>query len=149
MSRTELEKLRRTRSQIHFQLGKLEPLVAGYHAKLTEVEARMLELDPQFWLTPRRYKANPYFARNELPRLAITILREAGEPLPIRVIAARALATKGVTLPDRKTWRSVRVQLQKMFWRLDRRGLTVLVGEGIGAKRAIMPPAANTRTNQR
>lgn len=143
MDRTEIEKLRRTRSQIHFQLAKMEPLVAKYHAKLTEVEARMLELDPQFWLTPRRYKRNPYFARNELPRVAITILREAGEPLPIRVIAARALATKGVALPDRKAWKGIRVQLQKLFWRLDRRGLTVLVGEGSRTKRALAVNVAN------
>ena len=39
MRDTDLTKLRRKRSRIHFQLAKLEPLVAAYHAKLVEVEA--------------------------------------------------------------------------------------------------------------
>ena len=42
------------------------------------------------------------FARGELPRVALAILREAGEPLPIRVIAARALARKDCSAPTRR-----------------------------------------------
>lgn len=67
----------------------------------------------------------------------MTVLREAGEPLPIRVIAVRMLAMKGVTLPDPKTRKAVRMRIRIMFAGLDRRGLTVRVGEGRDAKRAL------------
>jgi hypothetical protein len=54
-----------------------------------------MELAPELELPPRFRKPNPVFARGELPRLALAILREAGEPLPIAAIAVRALKAKG------------------------------------------------------
>ncbi len=65
MPDTELANLRRRRCRIHANLAKLEPLVADYHAKLAQVEAAIMALDPQLWLPPRRYKRNPVFARQE------------------------------------------------------------------------------------
>jgi hypothetical protein len=73
----------------------LEPMVADYHAKLATVEAAILAIDPQLWLPPRRYKPNPVFARQELPRLVMGILRDAKEPLAVRDIARLTLAAKG------------------------------------------------------
>ena len=140
MRDTDLTKLRRKRSRIHFQLAKLEPLVAAYHAKLVEVEAAILALDPQLWLPPRRYQPNPHFARNELPRLAIAILREANEPLPTRVIARRALAAKGVVYPDRRAFKVTRTRLVQFLSKLDRRGITRKVGQGKATRRALAVP---------
>jgi hypothetical protein len=54
MKDSDLTKLRRARSRVHQQLNKLEPMVAGYRAKLANLEARILALDPQLWLPPRR-----------------------------------------------------------------------------------------------
>jgi hypothetical protein len=53
---------------------------------------RAITLAPELPLPTRHrtYQPNPYFMRGELPRVALAILREAGEPLPIRVIAAPA-----------------------------------------------------------
>jgi hypothetical protein len=86
-----LKKLRAKRIRTHRQLDKLEPLIAGYRAKLAEVEAAIQALAPELPLPTRHrtYQPNPYFARGELPRVALAVLREAGEPLPIRIIAAR------------------------------------------------------------
>ena len=61
-------------------LVKLEPAVADYHIKLARVEAAILAIDPRLWLPPRRYKRNPVFKRQELPRLTMAILREAKYP---------------------------------------------------------------------
>jgi hypothetical protein len=85
-----LKKLRAKRIRIHKQLDKLEPMVAGYRAKLAEVEAAIQAIAPELPLPARHrtYRANPYFVRGELPRVALAIMREAGEPLPVRVIAA-------------------------------------------------------------
>ena len=61
----------------------------------TATEAAIQRIAPELNLPPRRYRPNPYFKRGELPRLALDIMREAGEPLATRTIAARALAAKG------------------------------------------------------
>lgn len=49
------------------------------------------------------------------------MLREAGEPLPIRVIGSRALAAKGCRTPDRRVYEMTRLRLQQLFIRLDGR----------------------------
>jgi hypothetical protein len=71
--------------------------------KLAAIEARILALDPQLWLPSRRYKQNPVFAHQELPRLTLAILREAREPLAARHIARLALAAKGGGIPSRRS----------------------------------------------
>lgn len=78
MSSAEHLSLRQKRRRICTNLAKLEPLVADYHAELASVEAEILRLDPQLWLPPRRYKPNPVFVRQELPRLTLAILRGFG-----------------------------------------------------------------------
>ena len=77
MGYSDITKLRRARLRVTRQLAKLEPMVEGYRAKLAQIEARILEIDPQLWLPPRRYQPQPYFARRELPRLVMQIMREA------------------------------------------------------------------------
>lgn len=133
----ELGRLRRQRRRIHAQLAKLEPLIEGYRAKLARVEARILELDPQLWLPPRRYQPNPIFARTELPRLALEIMRAEGAPLPVSVIVRRALATKGVECPDQRTVKLTKNRLHNALLALDRRGVTVKVGRENGTRRGL------------
>jgi hypothetical protein len=99
---TNLATLRRRRLYIHRQLDRYEPLVARLRESLAECEAAMQAIDPRLFLPPRRYAANPYFARGELPRLALRIMREAGKPVSVREIALAALASKGVRYPDRR-----------------------------------------------
>ena len=120
MPDTELQSLRRKRRRICANLAKLEPMVTDYHAKLAAVEARILALDPQLWLPPRRYKPNPVFARQELPRITLAILREAREPLAVRHIARLALAAKGVRYPEPSIMKRTRVRLQQYLGKLDR-----------------------------
>jgi hypothetical protein len=137
MSCPELLSLRVKRRRVCANLAKLEPLVAGYRAKLCVIEARMQTLDPQLWLPPRRYKPNPVFARQELPRLTLAVLREAREPLAVRDIARLALAAKGITLPEPWVMKRTRVRLQQYLGKLDRRGVTRKVGSGNGTRRVL------------
>jgi len=134
----DLPTLRRKRRRIHAQLDKLEPLLAGYRAKLSDINAAIHALDPQLWMPPRRYAVNPVFARQELPRLALSILREADGPLAVRDIARSALASKGVRFPDRRTLKLTRVRLQQFLGKLDRKGVTRKVGSGNGTRRALI-----------
>ena len=119
------------------RIQQLEPQLAGYHAKLADLEARIAEIAPELNLPPRRYKANQTFARGELPRLAMDIMRAAGEPLATREIAVRALAAKGITLPDRHTTKLTRLRLQQMFCDWTAKGLMVRVGAGNAGKRGL------------
>jgi hypothetical protein len=77
---------------------------------------------------PPDLPAKPVLHARELQRVALAILREAGEPLPIRVIAARALALKDCRAPTRRIFKMIRVRLQQLFGRLERKGLTYTVG---------------------
>jgi hypothetical protein len=85
----------------------------------------------------RTYQPNPYFVRGELPRVALEILRQSGEPLPIRVIAARALARKDCHAPTRRIFKMTRVRLQQLFGRLEKKGITYSVGTGSATKRGL------------
>ena len=93
MTPSELTKLRRQRIRIQRQLDKLDPMLAAYRFKLAYVEAR----------TGDRARTATTRAAPELTTLTLTSpmgshhARRVGHsargrnPLPIRVIAARAL----------------------------------------------------------
>ena len=138
MTDSDLTKLRRARARVHHQITLLEPLLAGYQAKLTDLEARIHALAPELNLPPRRYKLNPHFARNELPRLVLAILRGADGPLSTREIAVKALASKGVTLPDRRAMKLTRLRVAQACIRFQERGITMRVGTANRSKRSLV-----------
>lgn len=137
MSDTEIANLRRARIRVHKHLLKLEPLADGYRAKLVELESRIMEIAPELFLSPRFHAPCPMFPRGSLTRLAMDVLREAEEPLPIRVIAVRMLAAKGIILPDPHMRHLLRKRLRMVFIALDKRGVTVRIGKGMGTRRGL------------
>ena len=137
MTDPPLKVLRSKRARIHRVLERLEPLVAGYREKLARIEAEIQAIAPELNLPPRRYKPNPHFARGELPRIAMDILRDATGPLAVRDIAVKALARKGITLPDRRTMKLTRLRLQQTFSAWAKRGIVVSVGTNRGRKRML------------
>ena len=144
MTDSDITKLRRARTRVHWQLHKLEPMVAAYQAKLTDLEARIAAIAPDLRLQPRRYAPNPFFARRELPRLILDIMREAGGPIATRTIALRALAIKGCPLPDPRTMRRTRVLISKTFAHWAKRGLVASVGKGQATRRVLVQPRSTT-----
>ena len=135
---TNLATLRRRRLYIHRQLDRYEPLVARLRENLAECEAAMRAIRPELFLLPRRYKDNPYFVRGELPRLALQIMREAGEPLGVREIAIRALAVKGIRYPDRHAMKLTRLRLHQAMILSRERGIVRSVGEGKASKQVLV-----------
>jgi hypothetical protein len=127
---TDLANLRRARSRCHFRLKQAEDLAQSYRDKLADLEARIRAIAPELELPVRFRRANPVFARTELTRLALAILREADEPLPIRVVAVRALKAKGIAWPDPALRRRTRTKLREAFGKLRARGVLVAVGRG-------------------
>ena len=112
-------------------------MVAGYREKLARLEAEIKAIAPELDLPHRRREPNPHFARGELPRIAMDILRTAPGPLAVREVVAKALARKGVTLPDRRTVKRTKLSLQKVFAVWAKRGTMVGVGTGNGRKRVL------------
>jgi hypothetical protein len=88
-------------------------------------------------LSPRFHQPDPIFARGEMYRIVLDILRQAGEPLSIAVIAVRALAQKGHTLPGPTLRKRTRHKIRNALIGLDKRRLTVRIGEGRDAKRGL------------
>jgi len=82
---------------------------------------------------------DPHFARGELTRLALDVLREAGEPMRIRDVAAAALRRKGLFPPSRTLLQHTAHQLQETFAVLGKRGGG---REGGGGKRSPESPNA-------
>jgi repressor of nif and glnA expression len=78
------------------------------------------------------------FKRQELPRLVMSILREAREPLAVRDIARLALAAKGIRYPEPSIMKRTRVRLQQYLGKLDQRGVTRKVGSGNRTRRVLM-----------
>lgn len=137
MRNPELATLRLKRARVHQALARLEPAVADYEAKLAELEAAIQVIAPELQLHPRRYKPSPVFTRGELPRLALTVLREADGAIPTRLIAARALALKGIPFPDPHILSVTRRRLQQMFVKWSRKGMLVTYGEGNERRRRL------------
>lgn len=137
MPDTTLRNLRRARSRVHRNIKQHERQLAFYLAKAADLEAQIHALAPGLVLPSRHRKPNGVFARGELTRLALDVLREAGEALPIWVIALRMLALKGIPEPLPWLRRRTRNRVRQMFIALDKRGVTVKVGDGNGAIRGL------------
>lgn len=119
-------------------LEGLEPIVADHQAKLAKINADIQSIAPELNLPPRRYKPNPHFNRGELPRIALRILREASGPISVRDIAIQALASKGVTLPDRSIMKLTRTRLQQIFTVWAKRDIVGSVGTHKNRKRMLV-----------
>jgi hypothetical protein len=138
MRDSDLTKLRRARSRAHLALKQAETLAQGYRDKLADLEARIQAIAPDLQLQPRLRKPNPIFARGELRRLAIDMLREAGRPLAIRDMALGTLKAKGVRFPDRRTTKGTRVRLREVLAKLQDRGVARTVGTGKATRRSLI-----------
>lgn len=106
--------------------------------RLAETEAAIQVIAPELNLPPRRYAPSPYFARGELPRIVMDILRTADSPLATREIAVKALARKGVPLPDRRAMKLTRLRVAQLFVEWQRRGVVQSVGEGRETRRELI-----------
>jgi hypothetical protein len=134
---TDLAKLRRA----HFALKQAETLAQGNRDKPGDLEIRIYTIAPELDLpaqTPAQTRCpNQIFARGELTRFALDMLREAGRPLAVREIALAALAAKGVRFPDRRIMKATRVRLREAFGAFEARRLTRTVGAGKATVRAL------------
>ena len=137
MANQFLARLRLSRVKTNQNIARLEGLLAFQRERLAGIEAAIHDLEPELKLPPNRRAMNPIFKRGEVTRLALTVLREAGEPLAVSVIAVRILAAKGINLPPPRIRKMTKGRLRHAFSDLEKRGVVCSVGEGMEARRAL------------
>jgi hypothetical protein len=124
----DLANLRCARIRCHKKLRQTEALLAGYKTKLAEIEAAIYAIAPDLQLPLQHRQYNQVFKRGEYTRIVLDVLREAGEPLPLREIALRALAAKGIALPDARLRKNTRHRLSTTLAVFHGRGVVEKVG---------------------
>ncbi|SRR5260370_26163945 len=93
------------------------------------------DLHPETIRPKRAYRRNRYFARNELSRLCLGVLRTtAGEPLSADEIAGRVIAAKGFDAGDAILRAAIREQVASTVKRLHGNGAIANVGAGRASK---------------
>jgi hypothetical protein len=93
------------------------------------------DLDPEMIRPKRAYRRNRYFARNELSRLCLGVLRTAaGELLSTEDIAVRVIVAKGFNDGDAILRAAIREQVGSIVKRLHRNDAIEVVGAGRASK---------------
>jgi hypothetical protein len=120
-------------------IDELQRQLDQHRADLTHIDGvlRVLatDLDPEKIKPKRIYRRNRYFARNELSRLCLGVLRTAAsELLSADEIAGRVIAAKGFDLGDRILRAAIREQVGSTVKRLHRNGAIETVGAGRASK---------------
>jgi hypothetical protein len=116
-------------------IDQLQRQLDQHRADLTHIDGvlRVLEtdLDPETIRPKRAYRRNRYFARNELSRLSLGVLRTAaGELLSTDDITSRVIAAKGFDTGDAILRAAIREQVGSTVKRLHRNGAIENVGAG-------------------
>src|SRR3984893_17256503 len=86
-------------------IDQLQRQLDQYRADLVHIDGTLrvlaADLDPETIRPKRSYRRNRYFARNELSRLCLSVLRtSAGELLSTNDIAGRVIAAKAFDAGD-------------------------------------------------
>ena len=104
MSEHVIPVLRSKRAEISGQILEQEKRITQLRADLANLDAAIRLLSPSMdpgTIPPKRaYKRTQYFARNELSRMALDIMRKAQGPLAAREIAVAIMKAKGLAMGD-------------------------------------------------
>ena len=120
-------------------IDELQRRLDQHRADLTHIDGvlRVLaaDLDPATIRPKRVYRRNRYFARNELSRLCLGVLRTAaGELLSTDDIAGRVIAAKGFDAGDAILRAAIREQVGSTVKRLLRHDTIENIGAGRASK---------------
>jgi hypothetical protein len=144
MSEHVIPVLRSKRAEISGHILELEKRVTRLRADLANIDAAIRILSPGAepgTIPPKRaYKRTQYFARNELSRLALDILRKAQGPLAAREIAVAIMKAKGLRMGDDALCATVTDMLLVALRSNARRGTIVKTGVSRDARWSVTPP---------
>jgi hypothetical protein len=116
-------------------IDELQRELDQHRADLTHIDGvlRVLatDLDPETIRPKRAYRRNRYFARNELSRLCLDVLRvAAGALLSTDDITGKVIIVKGFDVADSILRAAIRDQVGAIIKRLHRRGELEKLGHG-------------------
>jgi hypothetical protein len=132
--------LREKRAKVSGCIARLERQLDQHRADLSHIDGvlRLFEpdRDPEAIKPKRTYaRRTRYFARNELSRLILGVLREAnGKLIATDEIASQALAAKGLDAADAIMRGAVRKQALTMLRAYRKRGAVEQTGLGRGVR---------------
>jgi hypothetical protein len=120
-------------------IDQMQRQLDQHRADLTHIDGvlRILasDLDPETIRPKRAYRRNRYFARNELSRLCLGVLRiAAGELRSTDDIAGRVVVAKGFDATDSVLRAAIREQVGSIVKRLHREGTIENIGAGRASK---------------
>jgi hypothetical protein len=139
--------LKEKRAKVAGCIARLERQLDQHRADLSHIDGvlRLFEpdRDPEAIKPKRTYaRRTRYFARNELARLCMGVLREAPGLITTDEIAAQVIAAKGFEAADSTLRASIRDQLLTVLRVARKRGTVEQMGLGRGVrwKIATIPP---------
>jgi hypothetical protein len=120
-------------------IDEMQRQLDQHRADLTHIDGTLrvlaVDLDPETIRPKRVYRRNRYFARNELSRLCLGVLRTAaGELLSTDDIAGRVIVAKGFDAGDAILRAAIREQVGSTVKRLHREHAVENVGTGRASK---------------
>jgi hypothetical protein len=118
---------------------KMQRQLDQHRADLIHIDGALrvlaTDLDPETIRPKRAYRRNRYFARNELSRLCLGVLRTAtGDLLSTDDIASRVIAAKSFDPGDAILRAAIRDQVGSTVKRLHRNGTIENIGAGRASK---------------
>jgi hypothetical protein len=131
--------LRERRAKVAGCVARLERQLDQHRADLTHIDGVLRLFQPDRdpgEIKPKRTYARRtrYFARNELSRLTLEALRDAGKLLSTDEIAGQVIAAKGFDGGDAKLRVSIRDQALTTLRVFRKRGAVEQVGLGRGVR---------------
>ena len=120
-------------------IDEMQRQLDQHRADLTHIHGALrvlaTDLDPEKIRPKRAYRRNRYFARNELSRLCLGVLRTAArELLSTDDITGRVIAAKGFDAGDAMLRARIREQVGSTVKRLHREGAIGNTGAGRASK---------------
>jgi hypothetical protein len=120
-------------------IDELQRQLDQHRADLTHIDGALrvlaTDLNPETIRPKRVYRRNRYFARNELSRLCLGVLRTAaGELLSTDDIAGRVIAAKGFDIGDAILRAAIRDQVGSTVKRLHGSDAIKNIGAGRASK---------------
>jgi hypothetical protein len=136
--------LRAKRAEISGHVHDLERKLARHRASLAAIDATIRlyapELDPDSIPPKRTYRRTRYFAKGELARRIISMLRQAdGKPMTTAAITSAALADKGFPIGEGAVSEAVTDMVLTVLRRLSKREEVTKSGTSRNAQWALAP----------
>jgi hypothetical protein len=136
--------LRAKRAEVSGHVADLERKLARHRANLANIDATIRlfapELNPDTIPPKRTYRRTRYFAKGELSRRVLSVLRQAsGKPMTTAAIASAIVADKGFPIGEGALSEAVTDMVLTVLRRLCKRETVVKSGTSRNAQWALAP----------